>query len=225
MSNPWLSIPLADYEGHMCSPEVQQLGVLSELFGEALVRCQPASVAVLGIAGGNGLDHVDPRITKRVVGLDLNPLFLEEVRSRYEGTCNLDLHCVDLAEQRIECEPVQLVHAALVFEHAGVDRCLENALSLVGVGGALSAVLQLPSEADQAVGSSDFPSMLSLKDHFSFVDPFWLKSELAKRGFRLMHEVHRSVPAGKRFWNRNLRAKLSSSPEPVDKLDFSLVTL
>jgi len=51
MSNPWLNIPLADYEGHMCSPEVQQLDALSELFGVALGRCLPASVAVLGIAG------------------------------------------------------------------------------------------------------------------------------------------------------------------------------
>jgi len=76
MSDPWLNIPLADYEGHMCSPEVQQLDALSELFGVALGRCQPMSVAILGIAGGNGLDRVDPSITKRVVGLDLNPLFL-----------------------------------------------------------------------------------------------------------------------------------------------------
>jgi hypothetical protein len=200
MSNPWLSIPLADYEGHMCSPEVQQLGALSELFGVALGRCLPASVAVLGIAGGNGLEQVDPRITKRVVGLDVNPFFLQEVRNRYGETCNLDLHCVDLAEQRIECEPVQLVHAALVFEHAGVDRCLENAVSLVGADGALSAVLQLPSEVDQGIGSSDFPSMLRLKDYFSFVDPSWLSRELARRGFRIIHEVHRSVPAGKHFW-------------------------
>ena len=200
MSDPWLNIPLADYEGHMCSPEVQQLDALSELFGVALGRCQPMSVAILGIAGGNGLDRVDPSITKRVVGLDLNPLFLAEVRNRYGAICNLDLHCVDLAAQQVACGPVQLVHAALVFEHAGVDRCLENAVSLVGPDGALSAVLQLPSELGHAVGSSDFPSMLSLKDHFTFVDPAWLSKELERRGFRLVHEVYRSVPAGKRFW-------------------------
>jgi hypothetical protein len=31
MSNPWLKIPLADYEGHMRSAEVQQLDALSAL--------------------------------------------------------------------------------------------------------------------------------------------------------------------------------------------------
>jgi hypothetical protein len=43
-------------------------------------------------------------------------------------------------------EPVQLVHAALVFEHAGVDDCLDNALSMIAPGGNLSVVLQMPAE-------------------------------------------------------------------------------
>jgi hypothetical protein len=31
MANPWLEIPLDDYEGHMRAPGVEQLGLLSEL--------------------------------------------------------------------------------------------------------------------------------------------------------------------------------------------------
>ena len=63
MSNPWLNIPLADYEGHMRSDEVQQLDALTELFAAALERCQPTSVAILGAGGGNGLDRIDSRVT------------------------------------------------------------------------------------------------------------------------------------------------------------------
>ncbi len=200
MSNPWLSIPLADYEGHMDSPEVHQLGALAELFAEALAYCRPASVAVLGIAGGNGLCHVDRTITKRIVGLDVNPSYLEAVRSRHAPGDDLELRCVDLAEQRVHLQPVQLVHAALVFEHAGVDLCLENALSLVDPGGALSVVLQLPTEVEQNVATSRFPSMQTLKSHFSLVEPEWLCQTLAERGFRLTHEVRRTLPAGKGFW-------------------------
>ena len=59
MANPWLSIPLQDYEGHMGRDNAQQLSVLSELFKRALDICTPDSVAVLGIAGGNGLEHLD----------------------------------------------------------------------------------------------------------------------------------------------------------------------
>jgi hypothetical protein len=200
MSNPWLTVPLADYEGHMRSAEVQQLGVLSDLFGEAVARRRPASIAVLGIAGGNGLDQIDTTVTKRIIGLDVNPLYLDAVQQRYSLLCGLELYCIDLAEQIFDLQPVQLVHAALVFEHAGTDRCLENALSLVGPGGALSVVLQLPSEIEQAVGTSGFPSIQNLKSHFSLIAPMWLSETLGTRNLRLMHETRRSVPAGKGFW-------------------------
>jgi hypothetical protein len=119
----------------------------------------------VGSRGGNELDRIDTRITKRIVGLDLNPLYLNETRNRYKGTCDLELHCVDSAEDRIELEPVDLVRAALIFEHAGIDRCLENAVSLVNASGALSIILQLPGEVEQGVASK-FPSMLRLKGTF-----------------------------------------------------------
>lgn len=200
MANPWLSIPLADYEGHMNAPEVDQLEALSDLFAEALAQSRPQSVALLGIAGGNGLDRVDRALTKRVVGLDLNPSYLEAVRARYAADEYLELCCVDLAKQRVAVEPVRLVHAALVFEHAGAGLCLENALSLVAPGGALSIVLQLPAEPGQNVGASPFPSMQTLKSHFALIDPLWLQNTLAGHDFRLTHETRRSLPAGKAFW-------------------------
>ena len=200
MPNPWLSIPLAEYEGHMKSPEVRQLDVLSELFAEALVCCQPESVAVLGVAGGNGLDHVDSRVITRIVGLDVNPLYLDEVRRRHADKRGLELHCVDLAEQVVDLEPVQLVHASLVFEHAGVGRCLENAISLVAPGGALSVVLQLPGEFEQGAVASRFASIQKLNSHFSLIDSVWLRETLTQHRFRLIHQARRSLPARKGLW-------------------------
>lgn len=200
MSNPWLTVPLADYEGHMSSAEIQQLDALSELFAESVAYSRPASVALLGIAGGNGLDQIDPTVTKRIVGIDVNPSYLDTVRQRYLHLCGLELHHVDLAKQLLSLMPVQLVHAALVFEHAGVNRCLENAVSLVAPNGYLSVVLQLPSEVEQGVGASPFPSLQNLKLHFSLVDPKWLCETLEPHNFRLVREARRSLPAGKGFW-------------------------
>ncbi|SPE39412.1 Methyltransferase type 11 [Candidatus Sulfopaludibacter sp. SbA3] len=198
MVNLWLSLPLADYEGHMASPAVQQLGALSDLFAEALEHSRPESVAILGIAGGNGLDRMDGAVTRRIVALDINPSYLDAVRQRYGGIPGLELHCVDLSAQLVDISPVQLVHAALVFEHAGTLRCLENALSLVAAGGALSVVLQLPGES--AVGPSEFSSVQNLKSLFSLLDPAWLQNTLARRGFQLERESRRALPGGKAFW-------------------------
>ncbi len=200
MANPWLSIPLSDYEGHMDSAEVRQLWALSDLFAEAIAYQRPASVAVLGVAGGNGLDRIDSRITTRVGGFDVNPRYLDAVRQRYSHLPGLELHCADLAEMSLNWEPVQLVHAALVFEHAGVGQCLENALSLVAPDGTLSVVLQLPSSMDNGVSTTPFSSMQILKSHFSLIDRAWFSSTLAVRGWGLVHETERSLPAGKAFW-------------------------
>ena len=156
MPNPWLTVPLADYEGHMKSAHVQQASALSELFANALAYCRPTSVAILGIAGGNGLEQIDHSLTRRVVSVDINVSYLDEVRERHGQINRLELVCLDLAEQDINVEPVQLVHAALIFEHAGVSRCLENALSLVVPGDSFSSVLQLPSHREQDVSSGEF---------------------------------------------------------------------
>jgi len=202
MANPWLGIPLADYEGHMKSDAVRQLDALSDLFAEALAISRPASVAVLGIAGGNGLDRIDGNLTRRVVGFDINPSYLEAVKRRYAGIEGLELVCADLSEEPIspKAGPVELVHAALVFEHAGVGRCLDNALSLVATRGYLSVVLQLPAESATQVGDSQFASMQNLSAAFTLIDPAWLGATIEARGFRMTHQTRRVLTSGKGFW-------------------------
>ncbi len=151
-----------------------QLRVLSDLFRCVLESSRPASVSVLGVAGGNGLEHVDRAVTTRVVGIDINPQYLEEVQRRFSHLGGLELHCVDLSEQRPEVAPVDVVHAALIFEHCGIEHCgidpaLENALALVAPGGRFSVVLQLPASEESAVARTPYTSMQRLAPHFVLI--------------------------------------------------------
>jgi hypothetical protein len=198
--NPWLTLPLSDYEGHMKSATDQQLDVLSDLFAEALTLCRPASVAVLGVAGGNGLDRIDTKITHRVVGIDINPVYLDTVRERYPQIGGLELHCADLAARNAVWDPVELAHAALVFEHAGTAGCLDSALALVAPGGSLSVVLQLPSDVEPGVGAGQFASIRKLHEGFALVDPEWLTATLKTRGLRMRFETRHPLASGKGFW-------------------------
>jgi hypothetical protein len=200
MPNPWLAIPLEDYEGHMGSDNVRQLVALSDLFKCALDLCNPKSVAILGIAGGNGLDQIDPATTKRTIGLDINPRYLEAVRQRYKVLPGLELYCADLADEHLSLVPVALVHAALVFEHTGLGRCLDNALRLVESSGKLSVVVQLPSGTEPDVGSTCYSSMQSLRDRFELIDVAQLCLRLEEKQFHLAHQERRLVPCGKAFW-------------------------
>jgi hypothetical protein len=200
MPNPWISVPLEDYEGHMSQPAVGQLEPLAELFAEALTFTRPASVALLGIAGGNGLDRIDPQITHRILGIDIHPAYLEAVRARYAAIAGLKLHCLDLAAAPVAVEPCALVHAALIFEHAGAGLCLDNALSLVETGGHFSVVLQLPSETEPGVSTTPYASIGNLKSAFTLLHPGSFIQTLHSRGFQLIHETRRSLPAGKALW-------------------------
>jgi threonine dehydrogenase-like Zn-dependent dehydrogenase len=200
MSNPWLSIPLEDYEGHMGSAGVRQLAALAELFKCALDRCLPESVAVLGVAGGNGLEQIDSAATKRIVGVDINQRYLDEVQRRFGTLAGLELHCRDLAERDFGLAPVALVHAALIFEHAGLGLAFENALSLVAPGGRLSVVLQLSSEDEQGVASTSYTSMQKLKQDFVLIDIGEFQRLLEQKGFQLVEQEDRSLRAGKALW-------------------------
>lgn len=71
MRNPWLDIPLADYEAHMALPTVGQAQLIADEL-HSLVRAHSAgSVAIMGCAGGNGFDRVAEAGVSRVIGVDL----------------------------------------------------------------------------------------------------------------------------------------------------------
>jgi hypothetical protein len=200
MPNPWLAISLEDYEGHMGSDDVRQLEPLSDLFRRALDLCRPESVAVLGIAGGNGLERVDTNITKRIVGVDVHAGYLGVVQQRYGALPGLELCCADLADMPASLTPVALVHAALLFEHTGLGRCLDNSLRLVAPGGKLSVILQVPSGAEHVVTPTRYSSMQALRDSFALVDVSQFCLKVEEKGFRMFHQEQRSLSTGKAFW-------------------------
>jgi len=99
MTNPWLSIAVDDYVGHMASPAVGQHQVLNRLFGAMLRNVRPRTVLVLGCSTGNGFEHVDPAVTCRVVGVDINPEYLQRLAERFRcPTFRLDLRCSEARE-------------------------------------------------------------------------------------------------------------------------------
>ena len=118
MNNPWLDISEADYVGHMSSPAVGQRPVLGRLLGDALETVRPNTLLVLGCSTGNGLEHVNPTVTSRVVVVDVNPEYLRRLRERFPNPMfDLDVRCGDLNDVELEREAYDMVHAALLFEY------------------------------------------------------------------------------------------------------------
>lgn len=61
MKNPWKSVLLSTYEAHMALSNVQQLQTLNEITREQLHQYPVNSIAILGVAGGNGLEHINQK--------------------------------------------------------------------------------------------------------------------------------------------------------------------
>ena len=68
MKNPWLDVPLADYEGHMALPGIEQAQLLADILAGTLEEFLPQSVAVLGVLAEMGLRELH-RVSTRVVGV------------------------------------------------------------------------------------------------------------------------------------------------------------
>ena len=142
--NPWLSIPAVDYEGHMGPAGADQLAPLARIFGEIVAAARPPSIALLGCATGNGLEAVDPAVTSRVVGIDVNPEYLALARRRHAALGGaLDLRCGDLLTCALEPAAFALVHAALVFEHLDPAALAARIAGWLAEDGLCSVVLQL----------------------------------------------------------------------------------
>jgi hypothetical protein len=198
--NPWLDIPLADYEGHMVLPHVAQASLLADLFGALLRELQPESVAVLGCAGGNGLDRIDPAATSRVVGVDINPHYVEAMRDRHQGRfARLEAICADVERRRCLYEPVALAWAALLFEYVDPFATINRIAPLVGPEGVLATVVQEPSDTVSFVTPSPYASLAALSSAHRHVAPARLAALAAGQGLYEMRRQRVSSAGGKGF--------------------------
>ena len=152
MSNPWLEIPEADYVAHMGSLAVGQRPVLSRLLRETLHSVRPNALLLLGCSTGNGLEHVNPALTSRVVVVDVNPEYLSRLREGFPNPgFELDVRCGDLNDTEFERDAYDMVHAALLFEYVEWPVLLPRIAMALRPGAVLSVVLQVPSTSSAAV--------------------------------------------------------------------------
>lgn len=200
MKNPWLNIALSDYEAHMALPEVGQAQMVADVFAGQLDMRRPGSLAVIGCAGGNGFDRIAPEITRRVVGVDLNGRYLEEVRGRYAATFEqLELVEADIQAAAGAFAPVDLIYAALVLEYVEVEPVVMQLSAMLNSGGTLVTVVQLPDANLPAVTPSPHASLQALEAVMHFVDPKDLRISAEFAGLRQIASAQQRTPSGKQF--------------------------
>ncbi len=199
--NPWLEIPATDYEGHMGPGGGDQLSVLARLFGETYARYRPRRLVVVGCATGNGLEHVTPATTERLVAIDINLQYLQIARARFPDLAPvLEPICAPAERCDLELGVFDLVQAALVFEYLDPAALVARVASWLRPGGLLSAVLQLPSPDHPAITATPYQSLRALEPLLRLVDPGALTEIAAREGLEGVEASEVPLRSGKRFW-------------------------
>jgi ubiquinone/menaquinone biosynthesis C-methylase UbiE len=196
-SNPWLQIPLEDYERHMSHHQVGQSILLNALTKKYLDSIKPQSVIILGIAGGNGLEHIDNKITQTVYGIDINQDYLEAASKRYKHKIP-SLHLLNLDITR-HCKTIcqaDLIWAGLVLEYTGIDKALSFCKNNLRSKGHL--VISIQSNNNKpSVSPTGIESVKKAGGIFSIIDPGELVSNAAIRGYELIEKEENFLPNGK----------------------------
>lgn len=131
MKNPWSEIPLGDYEAHMRLASVGQLQALNAMMRGQLSRYDVSTVMILGIAGGNGLEHVDPAKYRTVYGVDVNAAYLTQCTARYPALTGIFRPVqADLQEKTTALPKAELLVANLLIEYIGYEN-FQRAVRLV----------------------------------------------------------------------------------------------
>lgn len=115
--HPWNTIPLSDYEGHMRFDGIEQLQAINELTRRRLAAYPARTVAFWGVAGGNGLEHIDEAAVDTVYGIDINPQYLETCTQRHKPRLQEKLTLLE-ADLSMPCV---LPHAALIIADLFVE--------------------------------------------------------------------------------------------------------
>lgn len=199
-SSPWRDIPESDYVGHMDNPSVGQRAVLNQIAQDTFRSTAPSSMLVLGCSTGNGLEHVDPAITTRIVAADINPSFLAVLRARdLRARAALEIRDADIDDFAFEDTAFNLVHAALLLEYVDWRALLPRVARALADGGFFSVVLQRPAASTPAVTPTPFVSLRALERVFGFVDPSELIDRCGQLGLLLVERLLHPLPGDKAF--------------------------
>lgn len=184
----------------MALPSIGQAQMLAKTLEALVKRYGPRSVAILGCAGGNGLERLTPLHLDRIVGVDINPRYVAAARERFgRGLPGLELYVADLENSEKLFPPVEFAYAALLLEYVEIEKGLSFVKRHCAPGGIWAAVLQRRDERQQRVSPSPYSSLQPLESASRWVTPEELRAKAGFAGFALESSGDLVAGGGKRF--------------------------
>ncbi len=198
MANPWEEIPLSDYEKHMKLGSVMQLQTLNEMMKGQFAAYPVSSIMILGIAGGNGLEHIPRDKFKTIYGVDINNSYLQTVIQRYpELNGHLECLCLNLIDETEKLPKAELLVANLLVEYIGYD-CFQKAVKQVQPK-YVSCIIQINID-DGWVSDSPYIHVFDNLDEVHHqVEEDLLIQALEGIGYKKIAQNEKALPNGKKL--------------------------
>lgn len=184
MDNPWLEITGSDYEHHM--HEVGQLQLLNRLTLRYLRLFSPEIFALAGCGTGNGLEHVDNYVTKKVIAIDINPDYLQIVQKRFGDQLNdLQILELDIEKEDFTFDAVDLFFAGLILEYIDPAVAITKMTGSLSPEGKIVVVIQ-KNRASEFVTPTKYSSLKKLALVSHEVDELQITESAAQNGLFLI---------------------------------------
>jgi len=199
MSNPWEEISLNDYENHMSLDSVKQLQIMNSIMKEQFEDYPVSTAMVLGVAGGNGLEHVSRDKYRTVYGVDINEDYLRIVSERYSHLSDI-LKClkIDLINDADQLPGVQLLIANLLIEYIGYD-AFQGVVCKVNPE-YVSSLIQINVDDKQWVSDSPYLHAFDgLVEVHHQMDEDSLLTKMQEIGYKDILQARIPLPNGKAF--------------------------
>ena len=198
MKNPWEEIPLTDYENHMQLASVMQLQAMNEMMKGQLNSYPVSSVMILGIAGGNGLEHIQKDRFDMVYGIDVNPSYLQEVKKRYPDLAGR-LTClqIDLTGETDLLPKAGLLIANLLIEYIGYA-CFQKAVKQVDPA-YVTCIIQINTEEAWVSDSPYLHVFDGLEQVHHQMEEQALKNAMLAIGYHAISTLEHPLPNGKKL--------------------------
>ena len=197
MNNPWEEISLSDYENHMSLESVNQLQTMNSIMKKQFSDYPVKTAMVLGIAGGNGLEHVSSDKFEKVYGIDINEGYLKTVEERYKGLAGI-LEClsIDLITEPEKLPHAELVIANLLIEYIGYE-AFQKAVQKIDPE-YVSCVIQINTDEAQWVSDSPYLHAFDRLDEVHCqMEENALIATMEKSDYRIILNESEPLPNGK----------------------------
>jgi ubiquinone/menaquinone biosynthesis C-methylase UbiE len=140
-------------------------------------------------------------VTRRVVGVDINPDYLAVLQRRYGPSLpNLELICADVTSLELDSVAFDLIYCGLLFEYLEPKDLIGKIALWLKVDGKCIVILQLPSEESRMITETKYESLNRLESIMKLVEPEVLRQTCSEVGLSETKAYNQVLESQKAFF-------------------------